>query len=129
MNTEAESGIRHVVATRQKADRLFEFLDELDGGSIADLDAREVSGYGRVGFLGMAEQSFRITVTEGCDPEGLMAPSLIVDSTPDPVSGLQRICQLVFPCGLFMKVSVENLGSTSGIRFCAWGLPHGSGGP
>lgn len=129
MEIEAESEILHTVATRQKADRLFEFIDELEGSAIAELDTRLVSGYGRIGFLGMGEQPFRLTVSEACTPDGLMAPTLILDSSPDPLTGLQKICTLAFPCGPFMMVSLENLGAGAGIRFCGWGLPHGSGSP
>jgi hypothetical protein len=116
------------IATRQKADLLFGPLPNrlASGGSII-LPVRDVSGYVRVNFLAISAQPFTLLVEEACLPDGTFIQAESFASVTDAVSGMQVVCEQVFPCGSFMRVTVTNTGTAAAVSLCGSGLPHGAG--
>lgn len=115
-----------VIATRQKADLLFGPIpDRLTGGDTYVSPIRLVSGYARINFFGAADVPFTLLIEEACHADGPWAQTESFASAPDAL-GVQTICELVFPCGTYMRVSVANAGATAPISFCGYGLPHGA---
>lgn len=118
------------IATRQKADVLFGPLARALGASVSQvLPVRRVAGYARVNFLGISAATFTILVEEANEAEGPFAQITTLTSALDPVTGLQRICERLAPCGTFMRLTVTNTGATrSAISLLVNGLPHASSG-
>lgn len=117
------------IATRQKADILFgPIRTPIPGGGSIGLPVREVAGYARVNFLGISAQPFTLLVEEANAADGDWSETETFVSVLDPVSGLQKVCEMVFPCGTFMRLTVTNTGLIAGISLLGSGLPHGAGG-
>lgn len=117
-----------IAATRQKADRLFGPIPrKLTAVEVLDLDARTVSGYGRISFLAVSSSAFRIVAFEACRPEGAFGETMTLNSSLDLTTGLQRACGFVTPCGVLMRVRIENLGAAAELELSGYGLPHSSG--
>lgn len=126
METEDKPGF--AIATRQKADLLFGPISKQVGAGLGVvLPERTVSGYGRVNFLGISAQPFTILVQEANSPTGPLTQTAFFSSALDVLTGLERVCDHVFPCGTQMVVTVTNTGPVPApITFIANGLPHGS---
>lgn len=117
------------IATRQKADILFgPIKTPLAGGGIIILPVRAVAGYARVNFLALSVQPFTLLIEEANAADGEFSETETFVSVLDAVSGLQKVCEMVFPCGTFMRLTVTNTGLVAGISLCVSGLPHGAGG-
>lgn len=116
------------IATRQKVDILFGPIQRpIPALSSVVLPVREVSGYGRINFLASSAQPFTMLVEEASLAAGPFAQTRTFSSAFDPVSGLETLCDQVFPCGSFMRVTVTNGGLPASVDIFGNGLPHGGG--
>lgn len=114
------------IATRQKADALFGPIRErLVAAWTAGFPIKLVAGYGRLSFIGASRQPFSVLIEESCNPDGPFVQTAVLSSAPDSM-GIEAVCELVFPCGSYMRVSATNLGATEYLEFAGYGLPHGA---
>lgn len=113
----------HVIATRQKADILFDTDTPLAAAGTFTPDEREVLGYDSIAILAIADQPFTITVQEACTAGGQYVVTQTLASSP--VSGVEAICTRIRPCGAFMIMELDNPGATAmtSLDFCAQGIP------
>lgn len=116
------------IPTRQKADRLFGPTDLLGAGETFESAVRRVAGYGVVSFLIVSDQPFTTRIEEAGSPDGPWAQTQAQPSTLDMVTGLQYLCLQVVPCGIFMRIFVDNNGGDQALfDLSVNGLPIGGG--
>lgn len=106
-----------VISTRQKNDVLFGTSDPLGASLSFQSDARRVSGYGKVSFLGISDVAFTIDVLEaGEDAEGNPGTFVVTQTLASVAAGpLQRVATRVSPFGSFMKIVVAGVDPATGM--------------
>jgi hypothetical protein len=115
-----------VIPTRQMADVLFQTVAPLAAGATFPSDRRRIGGYAAIRFFALASGTFTIFVEQACSQDGPWTRTDTLTSSLDPASGLQRVCTRVTPCGVFMRMFLEN---TAGVlqtvlQLCVLGMPH-----
>lgn len=112
----------HVIATRQKADELFESSAPLGAGATFTSQPRRVIGYDTIAILAISDQPFAITVEEACEADGTFVQTQTIPSSL--VAGVQQVCTRIRPCGAFMVLALGNLGAAmTALDFCGQGVP------
>jgi hypothetical protein len=117
-----------VIQTRQKDDELFKHVKPLLDGEVIELPIRRVSGYGSVKFLAISDLPFQLRIEEACSKDGPWTETHRVDSAVNPAGTDEIICSAVFPCGVFMRVFIENMGGSDQAAFNLCGAGHPIGG-
>jgi hypothetical protein len=113
------------IATRQKADLLFSApATPVAASDIAVWGVRKVLGYGRVSILAMGAQPFTILIEEATSPIGPFVQTAALPSSVDTATGLEKVCDLIVPCGLYMRASLQNDGIQSIFQGKIIGLPQ-----
>lgn len=119
--------ILETIATRQKADRLFGPVTEhLAALATYQSNPMRVSGYGSVNFLIVSDQAFTLRIEEAHLPEGPWVETESRSSALDAASGNQFLCLTVQPCGILMRIFVDNTGGAQALfDLSGTGLPVG----
>lgn len=111
------------IATRQKADTLFEGAPSLASGESSTTGVRKVQGYGAVQVFASSQESFEVRVLESCNQDGPFVRTATLTSTV--VGTLQVVCERVQQGGVFMQLQVVGAGAQATVDFCGQGLPLG----
>jgi len=115
---------KFTIATRQKADALFEVSAPLEAAEERELDVRLVLGYAQIMFFGFGDQPFQISVRGSCSENGTFVE---VGTLSSEVQGSNNvICERLEFCAPYMKLFVSNPGAAQTIfSLCVHGLPIG----
>lgn len=113
----------NTITTRQKAEELAHTVLPLAGGATFESKVSLIAGYNSIAFLGISDQPFTVTMTEGCDQDNPFTLTQSIASSVDP-NGNQRVCTRVLPCGNYVVIRVVNgVAPQSFLSFCALGIP------
>lgn len=119
------------IATRQRSELLFEAPPPpLGAGACVTLPVRLVEGFSAIGFFGVSDQPFTVSIEESCSAAGPFSVTQVLTSALDPVSGLQVVCDRVAPCAPHMQVTICNTGLAPAtiLDVCGTGIPKAASG-
>lgn len=116
--------VEFIIPTRQKADRLFESKALILAGGTFTSPVRRVEGYSLIKFLASSPQSFTLRIQEAVNPKGPWVETHRFNSTLSGDGINQFSCEDVPPCGVFMRVFVDNTSGVNMASFQFLGLGH-----
>lgn len=118
------------IQTRQKDDELFRFSDSVVPGTPFESAIRRVLGYGVIRFLAISNVPMILRVEESSSKDGPWVETVRVASAASTSGdGQQLICADLSPCGVFMRVFLDNVGGEAAILdFAGFGHPVAGGG-